>query len=150
MGIVEIGIATFVLLIVYQIKHFLIDFPLQANTKGSLGKFNEKGWVKPLAVHTGHHAIGTFMIAGWWFVIMLGIEGQEVYLYYMIALGLALFDFVVHFTMDRIKASPYLLGRFKYPDKWFFYSLGIDQSVHHCTHYAIIAALVYVAAGVNL
>ena len=64
---------------------------------------------------------------------------------------------VVHFTMDRIKASPNMLGRFKpltketYPtaneaaiksNTYFWWSLGLDQGVHHLTHYVIIWWLV--------
>jgi len=79
----------------------------------------------------------------------------------------------VHFAMDRIKASPNLLGRFKMLDgprfvevykhaynpnfkpvvsnkfkerlshnTYFWWSLGLDQGVHHLTHYLVIYFLV--------
>lgn len=154
----------FVLLIVYQIKHFLADYPLQGAymLKKFMGGWD---WVLPLAAHAGVHGLFTLAIClivaptMWW---------------------LALVDFVIHFTMDRIKASPNLLGRFKalsgsefmqikplledverwqgagytnFPDDhkdalarmrnntYFWWSLGLDQMVHHLTHYLIIFLL---------
>lgn len=51
----------FILLIAFQIKHFLCDYPLQG--KYMLGKFNKEDWKLPLAAHAGTHAIGTSVIA---------------------------------------------------------------------------------------
>ena len=61
--------------------------------------------------------------------------------------------------MDRVKASPKMLGKFKaltanefisatdeqkLNNKYFWWSLGLglDQAVHHLTHYFIIYLLV--------
>lgn len=132
----------FILLFIFQIKHFLADFPLQ--NEYMLGKFKEKDWILPLTAHSGVHALFTFLIS----LIFLDI-------YDSIYLGL--FDFVIHFTMDRIKASPKMLGRYvglsksdfiagvtdeqKKSNKKFWLSLGLDQMVHHLTHYIIIGFL---------
>jgi len=147
----------FILLIVYQIKHFIIDYPLQ--NKYMLQKFLPNwGFFWPLATHAGYHAVGTMVIAHWWFFPDFSSGNIKT------ILGLALFDFIIHFTMDRIKAGPKYLGRFKplspkefmhilsYKDTigleqfskeikgntYFWWSLGLDQSVHHLTHYACI------------
>jgi hypothetical protein len=157
----------FILLVIFQIKHFLADYPLQG--KYMLQKFKEKGWALPLAAHAGVHALFTLIIAGvcwkcagliWWFCPI-------------IAIPYALFDFTVHFTMDRIKASPKMMGRWKAlsggevkgvqeilsSDKetlltkksakellqnntYFWWALGFVQMVHHLTHYIIILFLV--------
>lgn len=135
-------ISVFILLGLFQLKHFLADYPLQ--TKYMLGKF--KGgteWILPLLAHVMVHGIFTFLIC-----LLFNPS---------LALSLAFFDMIIHFIMDRIKASPELLGRFKpltketYPtatdsDKksnvFFWWSLGLDQSVHHLTHYVIIYLLV--------
>lgn len=119
----------FVLLIVFQIKHFLADFPLQG--RYMLGKF-KAGWdfVWPLLAHVAVHGGLTLCIA-----LAFGASIQ-------LALGLALFDTVIHFVMDRIKAGPKYLGRYKPDQPKFWWSLGADQAVHHMTHYAIILALV--------
>lgn len=147
-----------ILLVAFQLKHFLADYPLQ--TPYMLRKFLPGlDFVMPLLAHTGVHALFTFAIS----------------LYYAsapMALGLAMFDLVVHFTMDRIKASPEVLGRFKplfgkdfmeakaladdprfderriegrkllKSNTLFWWSLGFDQMVHHLTHYAIIYFIV--------
>jgi len=145
----------FALLIAFQAKHFLADYPLQ---KGyMLGKFKEKNWALPLAVHCGVHAAFTFAIV---LACVWNIAGPWSLFAPFLLAG---FDFTVHFIMDRIKASPYLLGRFKAlgPSQYlycvenpnpftklqlrgntfFWWSLGLDQTVHHLTHYVIIYLL---------
>jgi hypothetical protein len=117
------------LLLVFQIKHFLADYPFQG--KYMLGKF--KGgteWILPLLAHASVHAAFTFIIA---FVFSQKIST---------AFWLGVLDLVIHFTMDRIKASPNLLGRFKPDNKYFWWALGFDQMVHHVTHYFIILCLI--------
>ncbi len=126
----DIVSSIFLLLVIYQLKHFICDYPLQ--NAYMLGKFKESGWVKPLLAHTGIHAIATFLIA-FAFTNL-----------FFLSLSLAAFDLVIHFIMDRVKASPKMLGRFDIKDKRFWWSLGLDQMVHHLTHYAIIACIVLV------
>lgn len=128
----------YLLLVIYQVKHFVCDYPLQG--KYMLGKFLPGNqWILPLLAHVGVHGVATFLIA-------LCFKAK-------IAFLVALFDMALHFCMDRIKASPNMLGRFKpltketYPtadaaaikgNTYFWWSLGLDQGVHHLTHYAII------------
>ena len=118
---------TFILLIVYQVKHFIADFPLQ---REYMLRKSVPGWdfLLPLLTHCGVHALGTLVIVVfvnptcWW---------------------LALFDFIVHFFTDRIKASPNYLGRYNNLSQSGFWNiLGIDQMVHHITHIIIIWWLV--------
>ncbi len=118
---------TFLLLVIYQLKHFLCDYPLQ--TQYMLGKF--KGgdeWKLPLTAHAGVHAAGTLLI-GLFFAPVYGI-----------AILLALLDFFAHFIIDRIKV---LKGNYPGNDKRFWWALGADQMAHHFTHYAIIAILIF-------
>lgn len=143
----------YLLLILYQIKHFVCDFPLQ--TPWMLGKFKKyPDFVLPLLCHAATHGVATFLIA-----FCFNTKS---------ALWLALFDMGMHFTVDRVKASPSLLGRFKalsgnemkailsyeptlppgdfklkFGDQlksntYFWWALGADQAVHHLTHYFII------------
>lgn len=159
----------FVLLIMFQIKHFLADYPLQGSYM--LGKF-KPGWdfVKPLLAHVGVHMVFTYLIL---LLCCPWLVGWQL-------ITLTLTDGVIHFVMDRIKAGPKYLGRFKTvnqfqldvykemedvikykyegdPDKelmleevhkekmdalkqtpYFWWSLGLDQMVHHLTHYLIV------------
>lgn len=147
----------FALLILFQVKHFLADYPFQ--NAYMLGKFKGgKDWILPLAAHCGVHALFTLGICAvinyqlWW---------------------LALVDFALHFVMDRVKASPNLLGKYKtvtaaeYKDliqiangvtvaymttdearaklkgnTYFWHALGLDQMIHHLTDLLIVYILV--------
>lgn len=113
----------FILLAIFQIKHFLADYLLQ--NKYMLNKFKLDGWILPLSAHAGIHALFTFSIITVIISLQLGII-------------LALFDFVSHFIIDRIKASPNILGKFKPDQKAFWITLGLDQMAHHFVHYLII------------
>jgi hypothetical protein len=139
-----------ILLILFQLKHFLADYPLQ--TQYILGKFKEDwGFVLPLLAHVSVHGLFT-----WWIIFVIFKFS------FKLAIFCTLLDMIVHFIMDRIKASPKMLGRFhpltKYEasviflenppspmalkrirdNKYFWWSLGLDQMVHHLTHYVII------------
>ncbi len=149
-------------LIIFQAKHWLADYPFQI--PWMLQKFRaDWSFLLPLAVHAAVHGSMTFVIAGLWCgATNLGVG---------LALKVAALDFVVHFTMDRVKAGPRYLGRFKplfgseylaaqealqlgigygydravknlRANKYFWLSLGFDQAVHHLTHYWIIYQLV--------
>lgn len=99
-----------VLLVVYQLKHFIADYPLQG--KFMLRKFlPTPHWILPLAAHAGVHAAFTYVIA-------LCVKPQ-------VALWLALLDFVAHFVIDRLKASPNLGGRFQALTKKDFAEQGL-------------------------
>lgn len=162
----------FALLVIYQIKHYIADFPLQNSYM--LGKFKYEGWALPLLAHVAVHGLFTFIISFGY--IVFKYQNRDVEFMYpgilILCIIPALFDMTIHFIMDRIKASPNLLGRFKalsanemntllsyiptlgkegvmknFSDKFrsntlFWHSLGIDQGVHHLTHYAIIYFLV--------
>ena len=150
------------LLALYQIKHFVADYLLQG--KYMLGKFKPfPAFILPLTAHCAVHAVFTFLIA----ICFKGLG---------FAIFLALLDAGIHFAVDRVKASPEMLGRFQpltkgeYPtvlqmsmgimpvpievsehsakvqwakdrlksNVWFWWSIGLDQMAHHFTHYFII------------
>ncbi len=125
----------FWLLIAFQIKHFLCDYPLQG--KYMLGKFKPdfRDWFHPLFCHATVHMVGTGLI--YMGAVWVGIAKNT---WWLGLLPLA--DGAIHFTVDRIKASPNMLGRWKPDNRYFWWALGADQMAHHLTHYAIIAVLV--------
>lgn len=95
-------------LVIFQIKHYFCDYPWQ--TPYMLQKF--KGgfeWIMPLASHAAVHAYCTMIICA--FFLLAPIEKGLTPGWYVFAL--AGFDFIVHFIVDRIKASPKLAGRYK-------------------------------------
>jgi hypothetical protein len=99
-----------ILLGVYQLKHFLSDYILQGEYM--LGKF-KPGWdfLGPLFTHVLVHGLMTFAIAGISFMVL--DPGMLADAQFFAAGGIALLDMGVHFIMDRIKASPAYMGRWK-------------------------------------
>jgi hypothetical protein len=163
----------YLLLVLFQLKHFFCDYPLQ--TPYMLGKFKGgREWILPLSAHALVHLVGTWIIASFYLIVTGKLHDHQ-----LLPIGLGLLDFVLHFAMDRIKASPNLLGRYKsldancYPgvaqmaegnmpvavigeeykqkvtwarqrlkeNTYFWWALGLDQGVHHLTHYLIIGIL---------
>lgn len=128
-------IELFTLLILFQLKHFICDYPLQ--TPYMLGKMKATGWVKPLVACATIHALFTFIISMWFIIITLPSVG-----FILIPTLLALLDFTIHFVVDRLKASPSIGGRFKPDQPYFWWAFGADQMAHHLTHYLIIFILI--------
>lgn len=146
-----------ILLIVYQIKHFIADYPLQG--RYMLGKFKPyPDFILPLLSHGAVHGVFTFSIV--FFFKSFGA-----------ALALGLLDMTIHSVVDWIKANPSIGGRFNALSKkeayklmsegitpkqslvpstqeeiaatWksntlFWWALGADQMAHHLTHYLLI------------
>lgn len=139
------------LLLVFQAKHWLADYPLQG--RYMLGKFKAwPGCLGPLAAHASVHGVMTTAISLavapslWW---------------------LGLVDALLHGVVDFVKANPRLGGRWSALSKaemrnimhyeenvrrdqftrqmrsntLFWWALGADQAAHHITHYALIWAL---------
>ena len=115
------------LLILFQIKHFICDYPLQ--TPYMLRKLQRTGWQLPLIAHSAVHAVGTFLIT--------------VYFDIQLALLLALADLVLHFIVDRLKASPDIGRRFSIDNKYFWWCLGLDQMAHHIINALFIVTILY-------
>lgn len=127
-------LTVFLLLIAFQLKHFICDYPLQ--TQYMLRKMQTTGWVKPLAAHAGVHAIGTFMIAYYFLNLSYYIDNV------IFAATLAITDLILHFIVDRLKASPTIGGRFKPDQSYFWWALGADQMAHHLINYIFIFIIV--------
>lgn len=114
----------FILLIAFQVKHLIADYFLQ--TEYMLQKTLKTGWVFPLSLHCLVHALLTMAIC------VLAEHSELVWI--------AVIDFGIHFTTDRIKA---LWTQGMSPaNASYWNALGIDQAVHHCTHYLCIWILV--------
>lgn len=118
----------FILLVLFQLKHFIADYPLQSVYM--LGKMKNTDWVKPLMAHSFVHAIGTLLIVSLW-DLQLGLI-------------LALVDFTLHFIVDRLKADPKLGGQFTPDQSYFWWALGLDQMTHHLINYSFIAIILYI------
>lgn len=116
----------FILLIMFQLKHFICDYLLQ--NRYMLGKAGKDNWFKPLLAHSSVHSLGTLII-----VSFLNIK---------LAFILALLDLILHFIVDRIKASPYMLNRWSIDKPYFWWALGLDQMIHHLFNYIFIFIII--------
>lgn len=152
-----------ILILAFNIKHFLADYLLQGTYM--LGKFKKfPDFIAPLALHSGVHAFFTFCIS----IVFTASIRKDLGASISISLLLSVFDFIAHFTMDRIKADPELLGRFEALSKrefvdlneiksrhllksieyrlksnrYFWMALGFDQLIHHTTDLIICLMLI--------
>ena len=104
------------LLLVLQVKHLVCDYFLQGQYM--LGKFKLfPDYILPLLAHSAVHGVTMAGIALLW--------GYD----HFVLMGLL--DLITHFVVDRVKASPKLLGRWKPDNKYFWWALGVDQYCHH-------------------
>ena len=127
-----------ILLVLFQLKHFLADYPLQFQWMLKKGSNLRSEWIPALLAHSYFHGAGTYSI--FFIAYLLHLPGMEK-ITALMAMGAALFDFCVHFIVDRIKASKQLGGRWS-PDKpYFWWALGADQMAHHLTYIYILYKL---------
>lgn len=117
----------FLLLVLFQIKHFICDYPLQ--TPYMLQKANRENWVNPLALHSLVHSMGTFIVVSFFNINL--------------AFLLAFLDLILHFIVDRIKASPNIGNRWDIDKSYFWWALGLDQMAHHLINYVFIYIIVF-------
>ena len=121
------------LYIAFRLKQFACDFLLQTNWMAlNKGRPGTQGY-KALATHAAVHSWGTLIVVAlfipslWW---------------------LAVVDFFVHGTVDRVK------GIITYKMNWdahhraFWISLGFDQELHNFTHLFYIVFIVYQLGGI--
>jgi Protein of unknown function (DUF3307) len=105
------------------IKHFICDFPLQANPwmYRNKGTYMHPGGI----VHAGIHAIGTLLV-------LAPFIGSASVMY-------ASIDMVVHYHIDWAKMN--LSQRYDLQptnSERFWILLGFDQLLHHTTYFVII------------
>jgi Protein of unknown function (DUF3307) len=105
------------------VKHFICDFPLQANPwmYRNKGTYLHPGGI----VHAGIHGLGTLLV-------LAPFIGS-------LALQLAAFDMLVHYHIDWAKMK--LSKRYDLQpnnSERFWILLGFDQLLHHITYFMII------------
>ncbi|MGB7815936.1 MAG: DUF3307 domain-containing protein [Methylotenera sp.] len=105
------------------IKHFICDFPLQANPwiYRNKGTYMHPGGI----AHAGIHALGTLLV-------LAPFIGSESLLY-------AVIDMVLHYHIDWAKMN--VSKRYDLQpnnSERFWILLGFDQLLHHITYFAIV------------
>lgn len=114
------------LYVLFRLKHFAADFLLQSDWMAlNKGKPGREGY-RALLTHTAFHGAGTAIVAAafvpslWW---------------------LGLVDVLVHSIVDRIKGVITIKKGWKYTDRWFWWSFGLDQEAHNFTHLAYMVVI---------
>lgn len=108
-----------------SVKHVLADFYWQP-TWMAVGKEQAQGWAKPLVLHCAiHGGLTTLLILAF---------RPEFWL-----LGFA--DFCVHLVIDKVKGAVIRRREITQEDRSFWMLLGIDQTLHHLTGFALALIL---------
>lgn len=112
-------------------KHFIADFPMQTHKMG-IAKAN---YGNPLGlVHALIHGAFTF-------VILFSYSFIFEHLDFFLILALALFDILVHYHVDWLKASTIKRKAYTAQDFKFWVWTGFDQMLHYLTYIAIVACV---------
>ncbi|HNS45414.1 MAG TPA: DUF3307 domain-containing protein [Alphaproteobacteria bacterium] len=128
-------ISLLLLYLAFRAKQFACDFLLQTKWMAlTKGKDGAEGY-KALATHAGIHALATLIVimifapALWW---------------------LAVFDFIIHGAIDRLKALATADLKLSASDSKFWWAFGLDQEAHNLTHLGYILMIILYYGGVNL
>ena len=118
---------------VLMFKHAVADFYLQTPYQYlNKGKYGHPGGI----IHAGIHTALTPLV---YLVLLPGSL--------LIAAGLALGEFVVHYHIDGLKEQFTHRNGWTTSDRGFWFALGTDQLVHGLTYLGIVAVLVIAAAA---
>ena len=110
------------LLMLLQVKHWYVDFVDQSDAEiASKGIYGDQLGVN----HSTKHAIGTMLC-------VVAIAGLE---YILLAIMMALMDFILHYHIDYVKMQ---YGNNNIKDKQFWIHMGADQLAHQLTYLFII------------
>ena len=108
-------------MLLLTVKHVIADFVLQ-NSWMAIGKDQKTGWAMPLLAHCLVHLAVSMMLIlivapRFWFV--------------------ALIDFAIHITIDRLKGICASSLGVTQEHPWFWTLIGIDQALHHLTGFGL-------------
>lgn len=107
---------TTIILVLFVLKHFLADFPLQPPYQWmNKGKYGHAGGL----IHAAIHAALTLAILR----------------FFNMPLWLAVVDGIIHYHVDWFKMQ----FTWKPDNKYFWWTLGVDQMLHYLTYIGIVA-----------
>ncbi|MBV6658066.1 MAG: DUF3307 domain-containing protein [Devosiaceae bacterium] len=128
-------IALLAILLGLQAKHFLFDFVFQSDWQVS----NKGRYGHPAGLlHAGLHGLGTL-------VVMLAAS-LSLGFALMVAVTIAVVDFVIHYHVDWLKAQTSRLDYFSPRRHGYWIAMGGDQLAHHITYIWLVGGLVLAIA----
>jgi hypothetical protein len=114
--------AVVLLLALFGIKHFIVDFLLQKKYQyANKGTYGHPGGL----LHAGLHGLGTFLIL-WPFAPLIWL------------IFMAVFDAALHYHIDWIKTNINRHFKWTAENDGFWWLLGADQLAHWLTYVIII------------
>lgn len=121
------------MMLAFVVKHYFADFPFQTPYMLKKGS-NGTAWILPLFSHSSVHALfSVFILIGFGYAQFAWLAGVEL---------------VIHFIIDRIKATYKLpqgqwVGAEKYENLGKYYrAFGKDQMAHYIT-YVVMLLIVF-------
>ena len=121
--------AVLVLVLMFQVKHFICDGPLQTKTM-VLSKSNYGDGQGVL--HAANHGLGTLIV-----VALFGLG-------WPVALVLAALDGVIHYHVDFTKENIVKRAGWTVQNREFWWALTADQFLHNLTYIALMALAIWV------
>ena len=110
------------ILLLLQIKHFIVDFPLQNPYQWkNKGTYGHPGGI----LHSQLHANATFLILIFFTNVLTAVI-------------LAVIDFLIHYHVDWAKMKLNAKLRLTPTDEKFWWLLGLDQLLHQLTYLGIV------------
>jgi hypothetical protein len=122
--------ALIAVLVILEVKHFLCDYPLQtAYQVKNKGTYGHPGGI----IHSGLHVLGTSTA----FLVITPT----------VAVGAAILlcEFIIHYHIDWTKDNLMRWAEMKPSEGRFWWTIGVDQMLHHLS-YVAIAAILFVTA----
>jgi hypothetical protein len=115
----DLAQSALLLLVLFQVKHFICDGPLQTSAM-----VKDKGhYGRPLGfLHAGIHGAGTFVT-----LLLFGLAPVS-------ALGFGLLDMVLHYHVDFSKEQIVRRAGWTTSVPQFWWALSADQMTHQLTY----------------
>lgn len=111
----------FVLLALFMIKHFFVDWVLQTDEMAR----NKGNNIRLLLLHAAEHAGVTAVIT------LLFVPWQQ-------ALIVSIGEGLLHTLIDFLKSNTHFFGKIQWPSKHYFIVTGADQLLHQLTYLTIV------------
>lgn len=115
-----------ILMTAFIVKHFIVDFPMQQKYQYlNKGTFGHPGGI----LHAAFHYLGTMAV----------LSAFSNITNIFVAIGLAIFDGVIHYFVDWAKVNiNKFYGWTATTSEMFWHLVGLDQLIHYMTYIGII------------
>jgi len=115
-----------ILLISFQIKHFIADYPLQTMEMiREKGKYGRRGGI----YHSLIHSLLTL-------IILISVDLTIIPIDYTVIFAISFVEFFIHYHIDWAKKQ--LTKKYSPEQSKFWWATGFDQMLHHFTYIGFV------------